>query len=147
MVQIHYRPPPTPGLGARTGLANEGTKIERQSAGLKKMPSKANAPTDEELAAIVAGALGTDAGLTPLKGFNLDLSANPGFRRVFFSASCDCGTAGLLSVEVAGDKTLEEVREALPSLIEGIREKARSFYNMPCAAHQRMRLGAVAERT
>jgi len=90
--------------------------------------------------------MGADAGLTPLRGFKLDLSANPDFRKVFFSASCDCGTAALLSVEVAGDKTLEDVREALPSLTEGLHGKARSFYDMSCAAHQKIRMGSVADR-
>ena len=36
----------------------------------------------------------------------MDLTANPDFQKVFFAVQCDCGTAGLLSVEVAPDKTV-----------------------------------------
>jgi hypothetical protein len=81
-----------------------------------------------------------------MKGFKLDFSANPGFRKVFFSARCQCGTVALLSVEAAQDKTLEEIKQALPTLVERLEMQARSFYNMPCDLHQRMRLGPRSKR-
>ena len=70
-------------------------------------------PGDRELQALIAGAVAPGAGLAPLPGFKLDLSANRNFRKVFFKAGCDCGTAALLSVEVGGDKTLDEIEAAL----------------------------------
>ena len=85
-----------------------------------------------------------DIGLTPLKGFKLDLSANPGFRKVFLSAKCGCGTAALLSVEVAQDKTFGEIEVALPSLVGNLQTQASSFYSMSCEMHKRMRLGPAA---
>jgi len=94
----------------------------------------------------VVEALPKDAGLTPMKGFKLDFSANPGFRKVFFSAHCDCGTAALLSVEIAGGKTAEEIRQALPSLVSRLETQAKSFRMMSCEMHQRMSLGAGANR-
>ena len=92
---------------------------------------------------LIIKAMPADIGLTPLRDFKMDLSANPGFRKVFFSASCDCGTAALLSVEVAAEKTLGEVRQALPSLVNRLTDQAKLFHNMPCDAHRRMRLGRM----
>ena len=99
---------------------------------------------DRRLRTLIAQALPEDIGLTPLKGLKIDISANPGFRKVFFSARCDCGTAGLLSVEVAREKTIDEVEQALPSLVARLEGQARSFYGMDCELHRRMRLGPAA---
>jgi hypothetical protein len=79
-----------------------------------------------------------------MKGFKLNLSANSGFRKVYFSARCKCGTAALLSVEVAKGKSLEQVRQVLPSLVGKLEAQARAFHQMPCEAHQKMRLGPAA---
>ena len=95
--------------------------------------------TDEELRTLFREALSEEDRITPLKGFKLDFSANPGFRKVFFSAKCSCGTAALLSVEVSGDKTPTQVRKALPALVGRLKSQARLFYNMPCETHTRMR--------
>ena len=84
--------------------------------------------------------------MAPLKGFGIDLSGNPGFRKVFFSARCQCGTAALLSVEVAEEKTIEQVEQVLPSLVERLTGQAQSFYSMPCEAHERMRMGPSLRR-
>jgi len=102
--------------------------------------------TDHQLQVLIAEAVPVDIGLTPMKGFKMDLSANPGFRKVFFSAHCDCGTNALLSVEVAQDKTLDEVKRVLPSLISKLQGQAKSFRSMPCDMHARLRLGPVAGR-
>ena len=92
---------------------------------------------------MISEAMPADIGLTPLQGFKMDLSANPGFRKVFFSARCDCGTAALLSVEVAKEKRLAEVNQALPSLMSKLEDQAKSFYSMSCDFHKRMRLGGA----
>ena len=91
-------------------------------------------------------AASSELGLSPLSGFKMDLSANPGFRKVFFSARCECKTVALLSVEVSGEKTLQDVERALPMLVSRLEAQARSFYNMPCDMHTRMRLGPVASK-
>ena len=97
--------------------------------------------TDAQISSLISESLSSDSGLTPLKGFRIDLSANPGFRKFFYSARCECGTAALLSVEVAGEKTLSEVRKAAPELTRRLEAQASSFRRMSCEAHQRMRLG------
>ena len=74
-----------------------------------------------------------------MTGFRIDLSANQGSRKFFFAARCDCGTAAVLSVEVAGDKTLPDLEQALPELTRGLQGRARAFHEMPCDAHRRMR--------
>ncbi len=93
---------------------------------------------------LVAEALPPDIGLTRLKGFKMNLSANPGFRKVFFSARCDCGTAAVLSVEVSEEKTVDEIKQALPVLISKLEAQSKTFYKMSCDMHQRMRLGPAA---
>lgn len=79
--------------------------------------------------------------LTLLKGFKLNLSANQDFHKVFFSALCKCGTAALLSVEVAKSKTLTQVEENLPTLRDHLMSKVHQFNSMPCEMHQKMRMG------
>ena len=104
-------------------------------------PTGRETPSDGELQDLIVGAVPPRDGLTPLPGFKLDLSANPGFRKVFFKAGCKCGTSALLSVEVDGDKTLDEIEAALPSLVERIESQADAFSKMSCDVHQQMRLG------
>lgn len=106
---------------------------------------------DEQLATqqtrdLIHGALPEDSGLTPLPGFKMDLSANPGFRKVFFAAGCSCGTSALLSVEVACEKTIEEIEAALPSLVDRLVKQRQAFASMSCEMHTRMRLGPAASR-
>ena len=76
-----------------------------------------------------------------MRGFKMDLSANRGFRKVFFSARCECGTAALMSVEIAFERTAEEVKDALPSLVGRLEGQAKSFRDMSCDIHRRMRMG------
>jgi hypothetical protein len=95
---------------------------------------------------LIHGALPADARLAPLPGFKMDLSANPGFQKVFFAARCACGTSALLSVEVSEAKTMREVHEALPSLVDRLVRQQQAFESMSCEMHTRMRLGPAASR-
>ena len=99
---------------------------------------------DRGLADLIVSGVASELGLTPLSGFKLNLSANPGFRKVFFSAKCECGTAALLSIEVAGDKTTSQIKAALPSLTDSLQQKAKMFYGMSCEMHESMRLGPIS---
>ena len=99
--------------------------------------------SDAQLQAHISDALPDDVTVKPLAGFKLNLSANDGFRKVFFSARCECGTAALLSVEVSKEKTDSEITAALPSLVGRLASQVRSFQAMSCEAHTRMRLGPV----
>ena len=107
----------------------------------------AHLPSEREVEALVTEALPPDVGLTQLKGFKMNLSANPGFRKVFFSARCECGTAAVLSVEVSEEKTVGEIRQALPMLISKLEAQSQTFYKMSCEMHQRMRMGPAAARS
>ena len=69
--------------------------------------------------------------------------AIPDFHKVYLAVKCQCGTAGLLSVEVAMDKTLQEVRDAMPSLLENLQVKVRMFRGMSCEMHGKMRQGRL----
>ena len=101
------------------------------------------ASTDQAIHELIGSAISDDLGLSPLKGFKLDLSANSGFRKFFFTARCECGTVGLLSVEIAREKTLAEVRLVASELIRRLKGQAETFYGMSCETHKRMRLGAA----
>ena len=105
-------------------------------------PPLGDTPADlAEIKRLLREALAGDSDLTPLERFKLNLSANPGFHKLFFATHCSCGTAGLLSIEVARSKTLDEVKAALPQLVERLGGQARTFRAMPCEVHTRMRLG------
>jgi len=126
--------------------------VGRESSPRKGPPiapsdDSADETTDSRIRSLVFDALSGDSGLRPLKGFRLDFSANRDFRKIFYSARCDCGTAALLSVEVARDKTLDQVREALPELTRRLEIQASSFRSMPCETHRRMRMGPAAGPT
>ena len=73
--------------------------------------------------------------------FKSALAGNPNFHKVYFSARCDCGTAALLSVEVASSKTLSQVKEVLPNLTEHLKGKVEQFQAMSCEMHATMRTG------
>ena len=96
---------------------------------------------EKEIQALVMAGVDKEVNLRPLNGFKLDFSANPGFKKVFFSASCDCGTASLLSLEVSEEKTDIDIKAALPSLIQRIEMQEKSFRRMDCSMHSMMRTG------
>jgi hypothetical protein len=106
--------------------------------------SAAEVPSDRQLHELIVSALPSDLVLAPLEGFKMDLSANPGFRKIFFARRCDCGTAALLSIEVEQAKTSADVRKALPSLVTALEQKAKAFDGMTCESHQAMRLGPAS---
>lgn len=92
-----------------------------------------------EIRRLLLEALPSNTDLTPLRGFKMDISANTKMHRLFFSIKCTCGTAGLLSVEVAQTKTTEEITTALPLLAERLETQAKAFRSMPCEIHTQMR--------
>ena len=86
-------------------------------------------------------ALSGEPRLNLLRGFKLDFSGNSDFHKVYFSARCDCGTAALLSVEVARSKSVSQVKEVLPDLTEHLKGKVEQFQAMSCEMHATMRTG------
>ena len=100
-------------------------------------------PSDQDLRDLIVDAIPETAGLVSLKGFKMDLSANREFRKFFFAARCECKTSALLSVEIAEDKKLKEVKKVLPSLINKLVDQSKVFYNMSCDVHTKMRFGRM----
>ena len=82
-----------------------------------------------------------DIRLRPMSGFKMDFSANPGFKKIFFAASCDCETSALLSVEISEEKDDNEIQAAIPSLVDRLERQERSFRMMDCGTHSKMRTG------
>lgn len=82
-----------------------------------------------------------DIRLRPMSGFKKDFSANPGFKKIFFAASCDCETSALLSVEISEEKDDNEIQAAIPSLVDRLERQERSFRMMDCGTHSKMRTG------
>jgi hypothetical protein len=99
--------------------------------------------TLEEIHGLFQEAVSDDPSLSLLKGFKMDFSGNPDFHKVYLAVKCQCGTAGLLSVEVAMEKTLREVKVAMPSLLENLQVKVRMFRSMSCEMHGKMRQGGL----
>ena len=108
---------------------------------LEILPRGGEPATLAQIRSLLLEALSDDTSLTPLEGFKLDLSANRDFHKLFFAARCSCKTVGLLSVEVGLAKTMDEVKRAVPVLVQRLRAQAQAFQAMPCEAHARMRLG------
>ena len=103
-------------------------------------------PNDQDLRDLIVDSIPETAKLIPLKGFKMDLSANHKFRKLFFAARCECKTSALLSVEIAEDKKLEEVKKVIPLLISKLLDQSKAFYNMSCDVHAEMRLGRIMAR-
>ena len=100
--------------------------------------------TEIELHHLFSQALAADKGMRLLRGFKPNLSGTMNVHKVFVAASCECGTAAVLSVEVEQSKSYRDVEEALPSLVEQLRLRERAFRKMPCTAHAQMRSGGLA---
>ena len=98
---------------------------------------------DKELQNLILENISGTVKLRPLAGFEIDFSANAGFRKVFFASSCDCGVAALLSVEIDESKTDSDIRNALPSLVERLERRGQAFRNMDCSMHEMMNQGRV----
>jgi len=98
-------------------------------------------PTDAQVLSVLSKLLPDNNLLSPLKGFKIDFSANPGFRKFFYSAKCKCGTSALLSVEISTNKGLSEIEKVAPELIRRLEDRAKTFYDMSCEYHTNMRLG------
>ena len=148
MVQIHYRPPRieyprAPESTHASCKASDNIEDDLHTAS----DSTAEIPGDADLLQLVVSALPSDLNLAPIDGFKMDLSANSGFRKVFFARHCDCGTAALLSVEVEPTKTIEDIRRALPSLVDTLGRKSKAFDQMGCEGHRAMRIGPGLDRS
>ena len=100
--------------------------------------------TETALDQLFSEALSEDSGMRLLRGFKPNLSGTMGVHKVFVAASCECGTAAVLSVEVEQGKSRQEVEEALPRLVEQLRFREQAFRKMPCTAHAQMRSGGLA---
>ena len=100
--------------------------------------------TEAELQELFALALAKDKGIRVLRGFKPNLSGTIGVHKVFAAASCECGTAAVLSVEVEQNKSYREVEEALPNLVGQLRLREQAFRKMPCTVHAEMRSGGLA---
>ena len=100
--------------------------------------------TEVELHELFGRALAKDKGIRILRGFKPNLSGTVGVHKVFAAASCECGTAAVLSVEVEQSKSYREVEEALPSLVGQLRLREQAFRKMPCTVHAQMRSGGLA---
>ena len=109
-------------MGAGKDPAREAFKIEARNA----VPEPNEPVTLEEVHSLLREEMADETAMTLLKGFKLDFSGTGDFHKVFFSVKCDCGTAGLLSVEVAKSKTPSQLKVALPGLMQHLKSKGRS---------------------
>ena len=101
---------------------------------------------ESDIQRLIASKMSSKSVMKPLKGFKLDVSANTGFQKVFFSVRClqeECDTAALLSVEISMSKSDLEIENAVSSLVERLERQEKSFYSMDCHMHGMMKTGIV----
>jgi len=101
---------------------------------------------ESDIQRLIASKLSSESVMKPLKGFKLNVSANTGFQKVFFSVRCfqeECDTAALLSVEISMSKSDLEIENAVSSLVERLERQEKSFYSMDCHMHCMMKTGIV----
>ena len=120
-------------------MDTEASKPPSRAAGNVVNPDGPATPA--QVHDLFKGALAEEPRLRLLRGFKLDFSGNSDFHKVYFSTKCDCGTAALLSVEVARSKSLPQVKEVLPDLTEHLKGKVAQFQAMSCEMHSMMRTG------
>ena len=98
----------------------------------------------QQINALLVEALSDDASLRPLPSFSqgataslsLGLPTVPDAQQFFFVVSCTCGTNAVLNLEVAKNKSMLEVKTAIPGLVDHLRGRARQFKAMPCTMHK-----------
>lgn len=73
-----------------------------------------------------------------MPGFKFMPSETPEMFRLFFKHICKCGGAALLTLEISKNKTLGQIKEAVPGLIGRLKQQQRAFANLKCEDHQRM---------
>ena len=101
---------------------------------------------ESDIQRLIASKMSSESVMKPLKGFKLNVSANTGFQKVFFSVRClqeECDTAALLSVEISMSKSDLEIKNAVSSLVERLERQEKSFYSMDCHMHGMMKTGFV----
>ena len=106
-------------------------------------PTSSAPATLAEIWRLFREALAEETDLAPLENMKLNLSGVSGFHKLYFAIRCSCRTAGMLSIEVAHSKTLEDVKLVMPQMVERLRGQARAFRAMPCEMHARMRLSGM----
>ena len=122
-----------------------GFKISKSTSSQEGSIDQSERLFHKRIQTLISNSLPQDSALTPLKGLKIDLSANLGFRKFFYTARCACGTAALVSVEVARSKSIVDIEQALPELARKLGEQASAFYAMSCATHEHMRMGPLAK--
>jgi hypothetical protein len=90
------------------------------------------------LQTIFAEALDGMSGIKPMPGFSMMPSETPIMFRLFFRVHCPCGAAALLRLEIAKTKRLDDIKTALPSLIQQLSQQESTFTNLSCEDHGRL---------
>jgi hypothetical protein len=97
--------------------------------------------TEDQIRLLIQDKLSTETSIKSVDGFNLKMSKMQHSQKIFFAARCQCGTSALISVEVANDKTLDDVKMSAPQLARQLEKQADSFYAMSCDIHKKIRIG------
>ena len=66
-----------------------------------------------------------------------------GMTTVFFGLKCECDTSAIMSLEVAANKAMSQIMEALPQTGQRFFSQLRTFRQMPCSAHNSFRIGLL----
>lgn len=80
----------------------------------------------------------SDQRIRPFKGMGPERGDLKDKWRVFFTASCQCGIASLMYIEISKDKGMEKITKAAPNLLKSISLQVDRFFQMPCEQHAKM---------
>ena len=76
-----------------------------------------------------------------MAGFKFMPSETPEIFRLFFRHICQCGGAALFTLEISKKKTLREIKDSIPALVEKLKQQKQTFANLSCKTHQVMSNG------
>ena len=122
-------------------FSNIMTKILEHASGEQSTSASNCLVTEDQIKLLIQDKLSTETSIKPVDGFNLKMSKMQHSRKIFFAAKCKCGTSALITVEVANDKTLDDVKRSASQLVKQLEKQADSFYEMSCDVHKKIRIG------
>tara|TARA_B100001245_G_C22629642_1_gene310180 strand:+ start:212 stop:568 length:357 start_codon:yes stop_codon:yes gene_type:complete len=117
------------------------TKILEHASGEQSSSVSNCLVTEDQIRLLIQDKLSTETSIKPVDGFNLKMSKMQHAQKIFFAAKCKCGTSALITVDVANDKTLDDVKMSASQLARQLEKQADSFYEMSCDVHKKIRIG------
>ena len=122
-------------------FSSKMTKIVEHSHGEPSSFGNNCLVTEDQIRLLIESSLSSETSIKYVDRFSLKMPKMQHSQKIFFAAKCQCGTSALISVEVAKNKTLDDVQMSAPQLARQLENQADSFYEMSCDVHKKIRIG------